>query len=423
MWSCEVTEFNSGLRVVSCTLRSVQSVTVGIWSNIGSRQEKQYPNGTAHFLEHVVFKGTTHRSAKQITSQIEGCGGYLNAVTSEESTCYYARARAENLPLLVEVLGDIYLNAELAPEQIEIERGVISEEIQMYNEQPATVAQEQLNLCLWPNDPLGRPITGTLASLQQITRDHLLAFRHNMFSSRNTWVVGVGNVTHQQLCNCVQRTFGGWQGCYKPVRMRNTSFQNPTYSALTTQEEQVQIAVGFRGLHRDHPDRFALRVLSILLAENMSSRLFQRLREDHGWAYSVGSHVQLFRGTGALVITAGVIASKWKPALDLILRECSRLATKRVSSKELSQARQYAIGNLWLTLESSTEVMFWIGESLVSYQKILPPEHVEKQFACVTVEDISRVAAKLFRPQNRAVVLTGPNINQQRLHERLLLHA
>ena len=422
MWKCLITELPSGLCVASRTMPDVQSVSVGIWTNIGSRHEKKNLNGTAHFLEHLLFKGTKKRSAKTISSQIEGRGGYLNALTSEEYTCYYARARASQLPLLVEVLGDIYLNAALEPAQIELERGVIREEILMYNEQPATVALEHLNRSLWPGDPLGRPITGTLQSIQNIQRQHLLDFRNKMYGPQNTWLIAAGNIDHRQLVASALSTLGHWRGTPCPATLRPAPLRDTRNKALASNHDQVQIAIGFRGFHRAHPDRFALRLLNVILGENMSSRLFQSLREERGWAYSVGSHIQLFCNTGSLIIQSGVDAAKWQPALDLILRQCGRLATNAISTKELARAREYAIGNTWLALESSSDVMFWMGECLTAFGKILDPATVEQQLAAVTVNDILRVAAKIFSPQNRAVVVSGPGITNHHLNERLSLH-
>jgi predicted Zn-dependent peptidase len=375
MWKFDITQLPSGLHVLSLPMPGVQSVSVGIWTSVGSRYEKKSLNGAAHFIEHLLFKGTKNRSAKQISSEIEGRGGYLNAVTSEESTCYYARARSSELPFLVEVLGDIYINAILDPTEVERERGVIREEILMYNEQPATVAHELLNLSLWPDDAVGRPVTGTLDTIQKITRTQLQDFRTKMYGAQNTWLVAAGNIDHTQLVACAHKTFANWQGAKKTPKLHHKPFKNPTHKTLHTEHDQVQIAVGFRGLHRTHADRFALRVLNVILGENMSSRLFQSLREERGWAYSVGSHIQLFHGTGSLIIQAGVDTKKWQPALDLILQECRRLATANISRKELARAHEYAIGNTWLGLESSSDVMFWIGECLVAFGKIIDPHH------------------------------------------------
>ncbi len=421
MHDAKITALSSGLRVVSRNIPGLDSVSVGVWTNVGSRVEPLKLHGAAHFLEHLVFKGTPTRNARQISADIEGVGGYLNAVTGEESTCYYARARGSELRSLVNVLGDIYRNAVLDPAEVERERGVIREEILMYDEQPAIVAHEHLTLSLWPGDAVGRAITGTVQSIERISRSELLEFRKRHYGAHNTWLVAAGNVEHNELVAAARTAFADWQGAKRTPPLIIRPFKPAVHVFKETDNDQVQIAIGFRALHRQHPMRYALRVLNVLLGENMSSRLFNSLREVRGWAYSIGSHVQLFEGTGALIIQAGVEAGKWLPSLELILKECSRLSQRGISSTELRRAKKYAIGSTWLGLESASDVMFWMGESLVAYDRIVDPTESEEKISRVTASDVHNLAQEIFCRSARSIVAIGPGVNERLAHERLPL--
>lgn len=409
----------SGLRVASRGIPGLDSVAVGIWSNVGSRSEPARLHGAAHFLEHLVFKGTPTRNARQISAEVEGVGGYLNAVTSEESTCYYARARGSQMPVLVDVLADIYKNAVLDPAEMERERGVIREEILMYEEQPAVVAHERLTLSLWPGDPLGRSITGTVQSISKITRGDLLKFRKQNYGARNTWIVAAGNVDHGEFVKAIERCFKDWQGSKHAAKLSPKPFKPAVNFFESTNHDQVQLAIGFRALHRSHPRRHALRVLNVILGENMSSRLFNSLRELRGWAYSIGSHVQLFRGAGALIIQAGVQADKWLNSAEVIMRECARLCKRRVSQGELKRAQTYAIGSTWLGLESASDVMFWIGESLLSYGRIVDPRETEQKISEVTAEELQDLCHDIFLKSPRSTVAIGPGVSKELANESL----
>ncbi len=266
----------------------MRSVSAGLWVGVGGRHETQQECGMSHFIEHLLFKGTVQRNARQITADIEGLGGYINAFTTEDHTCYYARAASRHLPQLCEVLGDMFLHSQFAPREIEREREVIREEILSYRDQPEQHASDLLTETMWPSHPLGRPLTGTLETIGHFRRPQLRAFVREHYNARNTIAVVAGPVPHAQVVRMFKPILSKLPAGRKPrfTRARNPARQALSVKAFTQETEQTHLAMGFHAFGRRDERRFALRLLSVLLGENMSSRLFQTLREQHGYCYS-----------------------------------------------------------------------------------------------------------------------------------------
>ncbi len=407
--NAQISTLPNGLRVASSTMPGLQSAAMGVWVGVGGRHECRTTTGISHFIEHMLFKGTTQRSAREITRAIEGRGGYFNAFTQEESTCYYARAAGRHLWHVLEVMADMYLRPRFAADDIAREKDVILEELQMINDQPEQLVQEMLNTMLWRNHELGRPLTGTPETLQRINREHLLAFKNKKYVPENTLFVFAGPMAHAE---CIAQTHALTRRLRRkpePVyRLVTRSVEQERLQLRAREIEQTHLALGFRLFGRFDKRRYALRLLNVVLGENMSSRLFQSVREKHGLAYAVHSAAQLFADTGVLAVSAGVDTSRADRALELIVRELNVLKKTAVPAREMAEAREYAIGSLLLALENPAGHMHWLGESILNYGRIVPPEEIIAGLNAVAAEDLRRLAGEFFRPDRTSLaVLTG----------------
>lgn len=406
----QVTRLPNALRVATATMPDMESVCVGIWIGVGGRHEPARYSGIAHFIEHLVFKGTTHRTAKQISQAVEGLGGYLNAFTSEENTCYYAKAGHRHFDTLLDVLVDIYRHPRIAAADVAKERAVIKEELLMYRDQPDHYVQELLTETLWPDQPLGRPLAGSPATLDATDRAAVREFKETRYTMANSIVAVAGRCEHAPVVAAVARAFGdaatGRAARFAPAR---SGQRTARLRVLTRSVEQSHLALGMHGYSRHHPRRFAAKLLSVILGENMSSRLFQTIRERHGLAYSIHSAGSFFADTGAFVVSAGLETKRLPRALRLILRELRRTATQPVSAGELRRAKDYAIGQMRLGMESTSNQMMWIGEHLLAYGTVLTPDELERRLEAVSAAEVQAVAVELFRDArlNAAVITPG----------------
>jgi len=399
----------NGVRVVTSALPHLESVSVGLWAGVGGRHERAALSGISHFIEHLLFKGTIRRSARAISQAIEGRGGYLNAFTQEESTCYYARIAADYTWHAFDVLADMYLNPRFAAGDIERERGVIAEEIMMYRDQPQHAVQEMLRGQLWKDHALGRGLAGTPETVAAMQRRDILAFKRARYVGANTVAAFAGKVKHDVCVARVARAFGRLP---RRLRSRGTRVRGKTRVVRIGAEqrdiEQSHLTLGFRIFGRNDERRYALKILSAVLGENMSSRLFQLLREKHGMAYAVHSGSHMFRDTGAFVISAGLEKTKTGKALSLVLRELNRLRTVPVGSAELKRAKDYAIGQLRLGLESTSYQMIWIGENLMTFGRFIAPDLVVEKLRHVTASEIQKLAGAIFRRAASSVACIAP---------------
>jgi predicted Zn-dependent peptidase len=417
-----VTHLNNGLTAATAQMPHMTSVSVGIWVGVGSRFESPDVNGVCHFIEHLLFKGTKKRTAKQISEAVEGVGGYLNAFTSEEATCFHARAAHDKFPQLLDVLADMLLNSEFDPVEISKEREVIKEEIAMYLDQPQHQVHEVLNGLLWPDQPLGRPITGTEQTLDEIRRDTLLGYLRNNYVSTNTLVVAAGKIKHTQLCKSLSRYASRFHSAPGPQSLPAQNHQTrPRLQLVTKKTEQTQMALGFRTCSRLDPRRYALRLLNTILGENMSSRLFQIIREDRGLAYSIYSSPSFFADTGDLVVSAGLDTDNLPLTLKLVLRELRRLSGKPPSTAELRRARDFLIGQIDLGSESTDNQMNSIGEQLLGYGRVFRRAEIKRRLMEVTATQISSAACDFFRPDRLNLALVSPLKSDRHLHKLLRL--
>ena len=405
----QITRLKNGLTIATAEMPHMASVSLGIWVGVGGRYEPAEISGVSHFIEHLLFKGTKKRSAEKISQDVEGIGGYLNAFTAEENTCFYSKAQHDRFDELLDVLADMFLNSTFAPVEIERERNVIKEELAMYRDQPQQYVQELLNETLWPGQPLGRSLTGTEQTLDATNRQKMVEYFRQNYVASATVVTVAGKLQHKQVVEAVskfaKRLRIGKRSSFAPASTKQTE---PRVRLFTKNAEQTQIALGIRTCSRHDERRYALRLLNTILGENMSSRLFQTVREKHGLAYSIYSTPSFFDDTGDLVISAGLDTENLEKTLKLISREIKQLAEKIISPGELHRTRDYVIGQLDMHLENTESQMMWIGENLISYGKINRPDEVKRHLREVRASQIRAVARDFFRPERMNLALVSP---------------
>ncbi|NBV87138.1 MAG: insulinase family protein [Verrucomicrobia bacterium] len=384
----------------------LRGVSIGVWTAVGGRHETANECGVAHFLEHLFFKGTSAHTARELTQAIEGVGGYLNAYTTEDHTCYYAKADASHFERSAEVLLEMYLDAQFPEQELEREREVIREEILSVRDNPSQWAEDLLSESLWPRQPLGRPLTGTLESLQRLERRHMQAFRDRHYTGRNTIFTVAGPVPHEEVLQRVRAPLERLE-VGRPSRALRARPGDAAFCAQEADTGQSHLALGFHACSRSDSRRFALRLLSVLLGENMSSRLFQTLRERFGYCYSMQSSIASFAETGALCIYADLEASKLAKAMAVIQRECLRFAHRAPSAKEVRLAAQYAVGQNRVSLDSATHQACWMAESLMAFGRVVEPTEVERDYFAVQKDEIQSVARDLIRFDKAALALVG----------------
>lgn len=399
----------NGVQLALAPLPHMASVSVGFWVAVGGRCEPEDRSGICHFLEHMVFKGTRRRTAGEISAAVEGVGGYLNAFTSEEHTCYHAKAGHEHFGQLLDVLWDMLLGSRFAAADIETERGVIKEEIGMYLDQPQQYVQELLNAITWPGHPLGRPLTGTEASVDRLRRSDLVAFHRQRYVGPALVVAVAGRYCERRVIAAVGRVAErfrlGERAQFAPAVWRQ---DQPRVRCVARPTEQTQIALGIRTCSRQDDRRFALRLLNVLAGENMSSRLFQELRERAGLTYSVYSALSFFEDAGDLVISAGLEPENLPRVLALTVRELRRLKRELPGRAEFRRTRDYVLGQIDLSLESTENQMLTLGEQVVGVGRAFSPGAIKRRLAAITPAQVRAAARDFFRPERLNLAVVTP---------------
>jgi predicted Zn-dependent peptidase len=402
-----------GLRVVTEAMPGVRSASVGIWVPVGSRDESPALAGTSHFLEHLLFKGTTHRSALDIASAMDAVGGEFNAFTEKEHTCYYATVLDRDLPLALDIVADVVLDATLTAADIDGERGVVLEEIAMRDDDPGDLVHDEFATALFGDRPLGRPILGTEASIHALTRRQIHGYYRRRYTTDAMVVSVAGNVSHDEVLRLVRtavapRLADGLAPL--PPRPSGTGRPKPpvTPTAVRPDDtEQANLVLGCHGLSRHDPRRFAIGVLSAALGGGMSSRLFQRVREERGLAYSVYSFASGYADGGMFGVYAGCQPGKADEVLSLILAELDAAARGQLDAEEIERGKGQMRGGTVLGLEDVGSRMTRIGKSETIYGEVLGVDELLARIDAVTPDDVSELASELLnRPRCLSVV--GP---------------
>ncbi len=403
------TELNNGLKIITYNMPNMQSAALGIWIKSGGRYENAQNKGISHFLEHLVFKGSRKYSCRKIKESIEGIGGTLNGFTSEELTCYLVKIPAPYLELALNVLSDMVINPNLPRQEIGKEKTVILEEIKMYKDLPQSFVYELLDELLWPGQPLGAPIIGTVDSVRKISREELLSFKQKFYLPSNIVISAAGILDNKKLTNGIMKIFAGQEGRSADTFLGATETQGRSQLKLLYKDtEQTHMALGFHSFKRDHSLKYALAMLHIILGANMSSRLFNELREKRGLTYEIGTFVRRFQDTGAFIVHAGIDNHKVIDALQLILKELKKVKVGLVSKDEFRRAKEFYLGQLMLALEDTLDHMLWIGENTALLNRTYSLSDIINEVNKINREDVREVAKLIFKEEKLNLALIGP---------------
>ena len=403
----ERTTLDSGVTVVTEQMNEVRSATVGFWFDVGSRDEPDSLAGTSHFLEHLLFKGTPDRSAKDIADAFDAVGGDVNAFTGKEYTCYYARVLDDDLPMALDVLSDMIENSSMEETEFESERKVILEEIAMHEDAPDELVHDLFYRYALDGHPLGRPVLGFNDSIGAVGKDQVVDYWNDRYVPANLVVAAAGSIDHDSLVERVQDLFGRTGG-HRTLREGNGPSPATGINVYKRPTEQAHIVIGTEGLHRAHEDRYAFSVLDTVLGGGMSSRLFQEVREKRGLAYAVYSYRSLFADTGIHVVYAGTTPQNAQTVIDIVLDEIGSVLDEGITDAELERAKGHIKGSLVISGEDPGSRMNRIGRQQLTTGEIASIDELIDRYDAITMEDVRRVARRIFGPNRFSVTVVGP---------------
>jgi predicted Zn-dependent peptidase len=400
----------NGLTILTEHMNHIRSVSMGIWVKSGSRHEDPAVNGISHFVEHMVFKGTTNRTAEDIARQVDSIGGNMDAFTGKETICFNIKVLDEHLPLAVDILSDMVLHPVFDANEITRERGVILEEIKMDEDNPDYLVHEIFTQNFFKDHPLGKPILGTKETVRRFDHNAIQGFYPSKFAPGNLIISAAGNVNHEEFVELLRQRFGqlpggsnGWHDSPPKVHSRIILRNKKSL-------EQVQICVGVPSYCISHERRYASYILNTLLGGGMSSRLFQNVREKQGLVYSIFSELNPFRDTGLLSVYAGTSRHSAPLVVQSIVNEFRQLKLAPISEEELKRAKDQLKGSLMLSLESSTARMSNLARQEMYYDRFFSMDEIIERIQAVTTEDLLQSANELFQPERIAVTVLG-NLN------------
>ena len=405
------TTLPGGLRVITEQVPGVRSVAFGVWVNVGSRDESGSMMGSAHYLEHLLFKGTHKRSALEISASIEAVGGDLNAFTTKEYTCYYARVLDTDLPLAIDVVCDVVTDALIRDDDVESERGVILEEIAMHEDEPSDLVHEEFAAAMFGDTPLGRPVLGTIDTITSISRSSINAFYRRKYRPEAMVIAAAGHLDHATVVRQVRAAFADVLDeaaeVKAPRKVRRPRPHGAGMKVTTRATEQANLVLGVPGLTRSDPRRYAMSVLSTAFGGGMSSRLFQEIREKRGLAYSVYSYAQGYADDGVFGVYVGCLPTKVDSVLDVCMSELDRLAADGLTDDEIARGKGQVRGGTVLGQEDTGARMTRIAKSELHGEPLLSIDSLLDRVEVVTSQEIQDVARDLLsRPATLAVV--GP---------------
>ncbi len=400
---------DNGLRILTERMTQVRSISIGVWLTRGSRHETAERGGIAHFVEHMLFKGTGRRSAEDIAQAIDSIGGQLDAFTAKEYASYYIKVLDEHLPLAIDILSDIVRNPAFSPDDIEREKKVVVEEIKMVEDTPDDLVHELFTQGFWENPPLGRPILGTKDTVESFNAKLLRDYFGGVYTAKNLIVSAAGNLEHDRVRELVEETFGSLTQVGEPAVdeapqvARNILIRNKEL-------EQSHVCLGVGSYAQDHDDRYASYVLNTLLGGSMSSRLFQNVREKRGLAYAVFSGLSAYRDAGSFTIYAGCSNEAVGEVIDLCVEELRAVKSAPVPDAELQRSKDHLKGSLMLSLENTASRMSHLARQEIYFDRQFGLDETLLGIERVTREDVQRVAADLFRNGSLAATVLG-NVN------------
>ena len=415
---------SSGLRIVTEEVPSVRSAAVGIWVNVGSRDEAPATAGASHFLEHLLFKGTTSRTALEISSSIESVGGEMNAFTSKEYTCFYARVIDTDLPMAIDVISDLITSSVVSTLDVDAERKVVLEEIAMRDDDPSDLVHDLFSDTYYGDTPIGRPILGTIDSINGMSRNTVFNYYKKKYLPQDLVVAVAGNIKHKRVVAMVEQALARdnfLDVMAAPVIRPNTPIKNSKQQSvglMYKKSEQAHMFYGVEGVARADERRFAMGVLSAALGGGMSSRLFQEIREKRGLAYSVYSYAQQFAGSGLIGFYAGCNPAKAVEVVEIIRSVLSDVADNGMTHEEIERAKGAVRGSLVLSQEDTGSRMSRIGKNEIVYGQVMDFDDILKAISRVSAEDIREIASE-FLVKTPTLALVGPFKNEAKFEKVL----
>ncbi|MBI3803185.1 MAG: insulinase family protein [Nitrospirae bacterium] len=409
---------DNGIRIVAEKMSSVKSVSIGLWVNVGSRDEETHEHGISHFLEHMFFKGTENRSAKEIAREIDAIGGELNAFTSRETTTFYAKVLDDHLSKAVDILSDNFHSSTFDPREIDKEKQVVVEEIKMVEDDPEDLVHDLYTKDVWKGNPLGRPILGTIETITGMTRKKILRFLKRTYDPKQIVISVAGHFDLDPLMKILEKSFGGYRAEEVDLHPRIAPQITPHFQVKKRNLEQVHLCIGTQGLPHRHPDRYALYVLNTILGGSVSSRLFQEVRERRGMAYSIYSYPSSYQDGGLFTIYAGTGPQNAPKVISLILKEFKKLKEKGVEAGELDQAKNHIKGSLMLSMESTSSRMSKLAKDELYFGRHFSLEEVVREINKVSLEQVQGLAKSLFDSKYLSLTALGkidPNLLPQEL--------
>jgi predicted Zn-dependent peptidase len=409
--------FPNGLRVITIHMKDTPTVTVLAMVEAGSKYESKEKNGISHFLEHMVFKGTEKRpTAYSISKELDSIGSHYNAFTSEEYTGYYAKAAPKHLPRLLDVVSDLYLNPVFDEKELEKEKGVIIEEINMYKDLPHRHVQELFMNLLYGDQPAGWTITGPRENIQAMKREDFVEYRKQHYVAEATTVIVAGNFDEKTVQKEIKKAFGAISSAKKHKKVKTKDTQSePQVLIETRPTDQAHMVLGVRGFQAGSPHNPTIRMLNAVLGAGMSSRLFQKLREEMGVGYYVRSSYDTYTDHGVFSVSVGADVSRVEEVVNAITAELKRFTTELVSKEELLKTQEYLIGMMYLGLESSDSIAEFYGYQEILRQSLKKPEDIVKEIRSVTPEKIRAMAKKVFVSKNLNLAIVGPAQDKNKL--------
>ncbi|HOK80681.1 MAG TPA: pitrilysin family protein [bacterium] len=415
----QIVNFENGISLIYKQRHDCYSVSMGIIVGSGVRYESHEHSGISHFVEHLLFKGTKKRSARELKESIEGKGGSFNAFTSEELVCYYIKILEHHLETGLDILADMVGNPLFDPDEINKERNVILEEINMYMDIPARYVFDLLDAAMFENHPLGTSGLGTPETLKKINRQDLVHYVEKFHTGKNLTISVAGQFNEKNLINLVEKFFGhinkGEKGQF--VLFEN-KHDNARYKIKTRETEQCHFCIGFHSYPREDERRFPLAVANVILGGNMSSRLFNEVRENRGLVYDIRSYTKSYYDTGATIISAGLTPANLVECVKIIKNQLNFISEVKVSEEELVRAKEYLVSQFLMGLEDTMEYMLWIGEQQATRKKMLSVKEFENKIKKVTIEDVQNVCKDIFA-KNACFAMIGPEDKKEEISKIL----
>lgn len=400
---------DNGLVIVGEEIKHVNSVSFGVWIDVGSRYEDEYTNGMSHFIEHMLFKGTKNRTAKKIAEEIDNLGGHINAFTSKETTCYYVKMIDEHIESGIDILADMILNPLFLDEDLSKERSVILEEINMYEDSPEDLAHDMLVEMIYKNQGIGRNILGTRSSLEKIKRENMMDFFNKHYVPNNCVISICGNFNFENMVELIEQKFKGWNNKKgKNIDINNCNF-NLGIVTRNKDIEQMNLCMGLEGIGLESEDIYALSIVNNIFGSSMSSRLFQNIREEQGTVYSIYSYLTLNKGLGVFNISSSMSEKNIYTVYNSIVNEIKLIREFSLTKEEIKRSKEQLKGNYILGLESTSSRMMSMGKSQILLNKVNNPKDIINKINNVTDDEIDNIIKDIFKTDEIAISVVGKN--------------